>query len=99
MIGGPTTASLLNTSTNTIVAQFFSSTPGNGEPVTDNNFAAFGPDGNSVWMVLACGGVPYCTTVDGAATEVVGLSVPSGKLIAQFAVPSDSLNIAFPTAS
>jgi hypothetical protein len=50
-------------------------------------------------MVLACGGVPYCTTVDGAATEVVGLSVPSGKLIAQFAVPSDSLNIAFPTAS
>jgi hypothetical protein len=99
-----TTGYLLNTSTNQIVAELFANAPGGAEAggsaqnesVHPSNIAAFSADGKSFWMLLQCSGPPSCTTPDNSIVALAGISIPSGALIGEVAVPQDSSSIAFP---
>jgi len=88
----------IDTSTNKPVGELVKTFPGNTSPDGIGS-AAFAPDGSSVWVLTACGGIantPNCSTVDGSLLELVDFSFPSGALISATPVPNDSRTIAFP---
>jgi hypothetical protein len=93
-------AYILNTSTNQFAARLFGPAPGNTTQASasPNRFAAFAPDGKSIWMLLTCGSYPQpdCITPGGAKVVLTGVAIPSGQVISQTPVPDDSADIAFP---
>jgi hypothetical protein len=96
-----TTAYILNTSTNKFVGELFVNGPygaqvGANVALVPVAFAAFAPDGKSLWMIMSCEGVlPSCTLP--SQRSLVGVSFPSGALIGTAtALPNDATSIAFP---
>jgi DNA-binding beta-propeller fold protein YncE len=89
------TVYLLNTTTNEYVETPLTTAPGGASAVGG---AAIAPNGRSAWMILGCSQPPpsTCGLPDGGPRGLLGISLPSGAVIAETALPDDASNIAVP---